>query len=267
MPGLPIGNLSDADALNHQINQAAIPSREPQAVFCDLKRMPLHPIAAANRYNDASSAFPVNPSDNQVSAGVATSDDKSLTINREPADNFVAQFVPGINGSADSEHDLAAMVHDFMENGSYGSDIPDSSDGENGLPNCPRLFETLQVLFYSTYPFFFLCQNRLFISLIVLQALKFNATSIEKELLSVLLIFLPSIKEADLFCLKSGAECKGACIRRMLVKHLRRLGYDAAICSSKWSNSGKVPGGKAIWFNDNNGVAVSKCVSSFHKKF
>lgn len=211
MPGLPIGNLGDAEALNYQINQAA--SRVHQAVFDDLKRMPLHHIAAANRYNGASLA---NPADNQASARFAPSDDKSLTINRHPPDNFTSQ---GIHGSADSEHDLAAMVHDFMENGSYGSDIPDSSDGENGLPNCPRLFETLQ-------------------------ALKFNATSIEKELLSVLSIFFPSIKDRDLFCLKSGAECKGACIRRMLVKHLRRLGYDAAICSSKWSNSGKVPGGE-----------------------
>ncbi|KAH7281072.1 hypothetical protein KP509_36G028700 [Ceratopteris richardii] len=30
----------------------------------------------------------------------------------------------------------------------------------------------------------------------------------------------------------------------MLVKHLRCLGYDAAVCSSKWPNSGKVPGGE-----------------------
>ncbi|KAI5061941.1 hypothetical protein GOP47_0022480 [Adiantum capillus-veneris] len=119
----------------------------------------------------------------------------------------------------DSEHDLAAMVHDFMENGSFESDFPESSDGESGLPSCSRLFETLQ-------------------------ALKLNTTFVEKEILSILSVFLSSVKDVDLFCLTSGTECKGACIRRMLVKHLRVWGYDAAIRSSKWHNSGKVPGGE-----------------------
>eukprot|EP00250_Pteridium_aquilinum_P008032 c17611_g1_i2 orf=1243-1920(-) len=223
MPGLPIGNLSNADALICHINQAPTPSRVPQALHFNLKRMPLHQIAAANGFHGASSALPVDPEDNQASAQLAPSDDKSLATNKDPAQAFTSQFSPSIHGSADSEHDLAAMVHDFMENGSCGSDFPESSDGENGLPNCPRLFETLQ-------------------------ALKFNVTPFEKELLSVLSTFFLSVKDIDLFCLKAGTECKGACVRHMLVKHLRLLGYDAAICSSKWSNSGKVPGGKHSLF-------------------
>lgn len=219
MPGVPIDNLSNADALIDQISRAATPSRLLQTSLGDLKRMPLHHIAAANHCNVSSSALPLNRADNQALPQAYLGDGKSLTVIRHPADLFAPQYNPGIHGSADSEHDLAAMVHDFMENGSYGSDIPDSSDGENGLPNCPRLFETLQVL-------------------------KSSVTSFEKELSSILSTYFPSVEDTDLFCLKSGAECKGDCIRQMLVKHLRCLGYDAAICSSKWSNSGKVPGGE-----------------------
>jgi hypothetical protein len=59
--------------------------------------------------------------------------------------HLTSQFSSDLHGSAESEHDLAAMVHDFMENGSYGSDFPESSDGENGITSGPKLFETLQV--------------------------------------------------------------------------------------------------------------------------
>ncbi|MCO5591030.1 hypothetical protein L7F22_045006 [Adiantum nelumboides] len=126
--------------------------------------------------------------------------------------------------NASSEHDLVAMVHDFMENGSFESVFPISSDGESGLLSCSRLLETLQV--------------HKFLSL------KFSTTFLEKELFSILSIFFPSVKDVDFFCLTTGKECKGYCIQQMLVKHLRVLGYDAAICSSKWKNFGKVPGGE-----------------------
>lgn len=162
--------------------------------------------------------MPIDPIQ-QLSSPCVPCTAKSLTIAKDSSGHVEAQLVPPIHGSTDSEHDLAAMVHDFMENGSFESDFPDSSDGESGVPSCSRLLETLQ-------------------------ALKFNTTFLEKELLSILSVFFSSVKDVDLFCLKSGTECKGACIRRMLLKHLRSLGFDAAICSSKWSNSGKVPGGE-----------------------
>ena len=80
----------------------------------------------------------------------------------------------------------------------------------------------------------------------MLQALKSNSTPAERELLSTLTMLSLSIKEIDMICNKKGAECNGGCIRRLFVKHLRLSGCDAAICSSKWSNSGKVPGGKSL---------------------
>ncbi|KAH7673936.1 hypothetical protein IHE45_08G039100 [Dioscorea alata] len=38
-------------------------------------------------------------------------------------------------------------------------------------------------------------------------------------------------------------KCNASCIRQFLVKLLRLSGYEAAICTSKWQGSGKVPGG------------------------
>eukprot|EP00249_Psilotum_nudum_P018231 c26703_g1_i1 orf=595-1269(+) len=137
--------------------------------------------------------------------------------------NIVAGFVashPGSeSGSADSEHDLAAMVHDFLENGSCCTDFCDSTDSDNGCSNVAKLLEKLQ-------------------------ALKSSATSTEKDLQSAITFLLRSIKETDLICIKAGAECKGSCIRRLLVKNLRLSGYDAAVCISKWQSSGKLPGGE-----------------------
>lgn len=111
------------------------------------------------------------------------------------------------------------MVHDFIERGSCGSDFVDSSDGDSVVSNSPKLFE-------------------------ILQALKLCATPSEKDLLSALAAASSSIKERDLSCLNAGADCRGGCIRRLLVKYLKLSGYDAAVCSSKWQSSGKVPGGE-----------------------
>lgn len=64
----------------------------------------------------------------------------------------------------------------------------------------------------------------------------------ETDLLSVVNSLILSIREAELHFVKSGA-CNGSCIRFCLVKLLRRSGYDAAVCATKWQGSGKVPGG------------------------
>lgn len=37
--------------------------------------------------------------------------------------------------------------------------------------------------------------------------------------------------------------CNASCIRFVLVKLLRRSGYDAAVCTTRWQGAGKVPGG------------------------
>jgi hypothetical protein len=80
----------------------------------------------------------------------------------------------------------------------------------------------------------------------VWQALKSNIAPAEKELVNILTVLSLSIKENDLICNKKGTECNGGCIRRLFVKHLRLAGCDAAICSSKWANSGKLPGGMCL---------------------
>lgn len=51
-----------------------------------------------------------------------------------------------------------------------------------------------------------------------------------------------SINDTDLHLVMSG-PCNASCIRFSLVKLLRLSGYDAAVCSSKWQGSEKVPGG------------------------
>lgn len=204
MPGLPSSSRASQP----------LPARDPRP-SPDPKRMPFHQITATNGSNGVGAGIRDDPN--------ALGGFNDLNCDQSIAERFASQVGSGVHatghGSAESEHDLAAMVHDFMENGSYGSDFLESSDGENGVSNGPKLFETLQ-------------------------ALKFSATSTEKDLLSTLTVLSLAIKEIDLTCLMAGAECKGGCIRRLLVKHLRLSGYDAAVCSSKWQNSGKVPGGE-----------------------
>ncbi|KAG8053769.1 hypothetical protein GUJ93_ZPchr0001g32618 [Zizania palustris] len=64
----------------------------------------------------------------------------------------------------------------------------------------------------------------------------------QNELLSMVHSLLFSIHESELLAFKRG-QCSGGCIRHLLVKLLRLLGYDAAICVSKWQGFDKIPGG------------------------
>ncbi|MCO5570245.1 hypothetical protein L7F22_023964 [Adiantum nelumboides] len=207
MPGLPVYHASKGNTLQLDAHSAPVPSEVD----------PLTP-GSGGGHPDGDGVLEKNGIGNQDEEGV-TVIGKELNNGRSLAEHLASQFASSVHGSADSEHDLAAMVHDFLENGSYGSDFPESSDGENGLPNGPKLLETLQ-------------------------ALKYNASPHERELLTILTKLSLSIKEIDLVCQQPATDCKGGCIRRLLVKHLRLSGYDAAVCSAKWSNSGKVPGGE-----------------------
>lgn len=119
--------------------------------------------------------------------------------------------------SHESEHDLATMVSDFLENESSGAESRCSSDSDSGFPDLNHLAE--KVLFY-----------------------KHATDQYEGDLLSVVHSFLLSINETDLHTVKEG-QCNGSCIRQSLVKLLRLSGYDAAVCSSKWQGFDKVPGG------------------------
>ncbi|XP_059459010.1 uncharacterized protein LOC132188536 [Corylus avellana] len=119
--------------------------------------------------------------------------------------------------SHESEHDLALMVSDFLENGSGGADSRCSSDSDSALSDLTNPAEKI--------PF---C--------------KIPVAQYESDMLSVVNSLILSINETDLQVVKSSA-CNASCIRFSLVKLLRRSGYDAAVCATKWQGIGKVPGG------------------------
>ncbi|KAJ0962407.1 hypothetical protein J5N97_030235 [Dioscorea zingiberensis] len=128
------------------------------------------------------------------------------------------EFVGQIGGfSHESEHDLAMMVSDFLENESGGAESRYSSDSDSGYSDLGQLADT--VLVY-----------------------KHAMDQHECDLSSTVHSLLLSMSETD-FHYTKGKQCNASCIRQFLVKLLRLSGYDAAICTSKWQGSGKVPGG------------------------
>ncbi|KAJ3676428.1 hypothetical protein LUZ60_003840 [Juncus effusus] len=119
--------------------------------------------------------------------------------------------------SHESEHDLALMVSDFLENGSSGTESRGSSDSDNGLSEIGKMADKI-----SLY--------------------KRAMDQQESDLLSVIQSLLLSIEESDLRNFKK-TQCNLTCVRQTLVKLLKLSGYDAAICVAKWQGLDKVPGG------------------------
>ncbi|XP_023549619.1 uncharacterized protein LOC111808066 [Cucurbita pepo subsp. pepo] len=119
--------------------------------------------------------------------------------------------------SHESEHDLALMVSDFLENGSGGAESWCSSDSDSGVSDLTHLAD--KILFYKN-----------------------PVSQYESDLLSVVHSLTLSMNEKDLNMNKSGS-CNASCIRFVLVKLLRLYGYDAAVCTTRWQGAGKVPGG------------------------
>ncbi|KAJ6772762.1 hypothetical protein OIU74_018886 [Salix koriyanagi] len=133
--------------------------------------------------------------------------------------------------SHESEHDLALMVSDFLENGcSSGADSWCSSDSDSGLSDLHHLGD--KISFY-----------------------KRTVAQYESDLLPIVHSLVQLIKESDLHHVKSG-PCNASCINFSLVKLLRLSGYDAAVCASKWQGSGKVPGG------DHEYIDVVNCINA-----
>lgn len=133
---------------------------------------------------------------------------------------LAADYSPssGDKGSYESEHDLAAMVQDFMENGSSGQEVGCySSDSDSGTTNILKLVESIKGLKTSVMPF-------------------------EKDLLSLIQALILS-NNIDFHCSREGI-CNASCIKKLLVKHLRSIGYNAAVCKSEWKGTDKVPGGE-----------------------
>lgn len=77
------------------------------------------------------------------------------------------------------------------------------------------------------------------------QFCKISVPQYESDLMSVVNSLILSMNDTDLHYVNSGA-CNASCIRFSLVKLLRRSGYDAAVCATKWQGSGKVPGGMLL---------------------
>ncbi|XP_058109646.1 uncharacterized protein LOC131252893 [Magnolia sinica] len=128
------------------------------------------------------------------------------------------QFVGQIDGfSHESEHDLAFLVSDFLENGSSGADSRCSSDSESGFSDLAHLAEKI-----SSH--------------------KHTVDQYRSNLLLTIHSLILSLNEMDLHDAKAG-PCNAGCIRQSLVKLLRLSGYDTAVCISKWQGFGKVPGG------------------------
>ncbi|KAI4383997.1 hypothetical protein MLD38_009772 [Melastoma candidum] len=133
----------------------------------------------------------------------------------------VGEIAGGSNmSSVESEHDLAFLVSDFLENGggSCGAE-PSwcSSDSDSGFCDLPYLASKIS-----------LHKNKL--------------DQYEIHLQSVVHSHLLSMNGIDLQSYKFG-PCYGSGLRFCLVDLLRRSGYDAAVCSSRWPGDGKVPGG------------------------
>ncbi|XP_022990939.1 uncharacterized protein LOC111487679 [Cucurbita maxima] len=119
--------------------------------------------------------------------------------------------------SHESEHDLALMVSDFLENGSGGAESRCSSDSDSGVSDLAHLAD--KILFYKN-----------------------PVSQYESDLLSVVHSLTLSMNEKALNVNKSG-PCNASCFRFALVKLLRLSGYDAAVCTTRWQGAGKVPGG------------------------
>ncbi|XP_068643983.1 uncharacterized protein [Aristolochia californica] len=127
------------------------------------------------------------------------------------------QFVGQIGGfSHESEHDLAAMVSEFLESSSSGAESRSCSDSDSEYSDLTHLAE--KISFHK------------------------DAGQFENDLLAMVQSLILSINEKDLQYIQSGT-CNARCIRNSVVKHLQFSGYDAAVCSSKWHGFGKVPGG------------------------
>jgi uncharacterized protein (TIGR01615 family) len=91
--------------------------------------------------------------------------------------------------------------------------------------------------------------------LLLLQALTSSYGGIEAELVSAVRKLVLAIDvDNDLIC---NADCRGGCIKRLVVHQLRAAGYDAAVCTSKWESSGRVLGGRILDRSTSFGVLIS----------
>ncbi|KAL1542204.1 hypothetical protein AAHA92_26331 [Salvia divinorum] len=168
-------------------------------------------------------------------------------VYRSSSDELWTRRASGGGGgvSHESEHDLAMMVNDFLENGnSCGADSRYSSDSDSSLSDLLQLADKISYMVMDQY---------------------------ENDLLSMVNSLALSINERDLLAANAG-PCKASCIRACLVKLLRLSGYDAGLCTSRWQGSDKVPGGDheyidVIRYNDTGATEHVIIDISFRSQF
>ncbi|KAI3461545.1 hypothetical protein Pfo_018208 [Paulownia fortunei] len=119
--------------------------------------------------------------------------------------------------STGSEHDLAAMVNDFLEIGSAGTESWCSSDSDSGFSDLAYLAD--RISFY-----------------------KHSVDQYESDLTMVVKSLILSISKTNQ--VEEPDACNSSCILYSLVKLLQSSGYDAALCATKWQGFGKFPGGE-----------------------
>ncbi|CAJ2672396.1 unnamed protein product [Trifolium pratense] len=150
--------------------------------------------------------------DEDIDIDVCVAADGDLWVSVGSAGAPIGKF------SVESEHDLANMVTDFLENaGSFGADSWCSSDSESCLSDFSHLAEKIQI-----------CKR--------------SVTQHESDLITVVHSLIRSMKETNLEMMNSG-PCYASCMRFYLAKLMRLSGYDASVCTSKWQPIGKIPGG------------------------
>ncbi|GLJ05052.1 hypothetical protein SUGI_0010170 [Cryptomeria japonica] len=183
--------------------------------------------------------WPLQVSNSSVAAGSSSTSSRQIFAGgklkhkaacRVPSQSQASRLLNGFGRESDepsnrkcssdeSENDLAAMVHDFIENGNSANDFTDQAEKDVEAVNILELKESLQ-------------------------ALVSGVTSHDRDLFSSISTILVNISAVDLVGQSTGANCNGSCIRQLLVKNLKLAGYDAALCKVKWNNSGRVPGGE-----------------------
>ncbi|KAH9304760.1 hypothetical protein KI387_009164 [Taxus chinensis] len=124
------------------------------------------------------------------------------------------QILHNSHSNASAECDLDAMVHDFIENGSGDKDFV-YHEPENKEFNSAE--ENLKALLLMS--------------------------SEERDLYRATASIISSLNASSVDLPGHGSGCNATCIRRLLVKHLKLAGYNAALCKVKWQSIGKLPGG------------------------
>lgn len=151
----------------------------------------------------------------------------------------VRHFETGLGCSSGSEHEslsLAAMVHNW----SFMEDQQMKQGCGRARCNCATSSESVcsdECEGDDTYTFRELAK--------FLQGLAKFASGLESAVSMDVMEALRMAKDSQPtgLCNMAAHDCSGSCLRRAVMARLRCLGYNAAICKSRWDHSRGFPGG------------------------